>query len=160
MVEESKDKEEILKELLLSEEDTLKKLRNMVDKTKTLVKIDHKSKNIVVTTEYNFSNPEKILLYLVGKYFSKELGITDTKGMDIQEFENITKIKKTTLSKPLGVLLYSGYIEKDDQKRYYIQHYKIEEVVTTLYLKYIEKNPEVKELKYKTKRKKGGKNEQ
>lgn len=164
MNNEIKNKEEILKELLLTEEDTLKKLRVLIDKTKTLVKIDQKTKKIVISSGYNFSNPEKILLLLIGRYFSKELGISNTEGIDIQELEEESGIIKTTLSKPLGGLLYSGYIGQDNEKRYFVHHYRIEEIVNLLHSKFIEKAPDAKgiQIKYKpsaTGKKRGEKNE-
>ncbi|MCP8305037.1 MAG: hypothetical protein H3Z50_06200, partial [archaeon] len=127
MIGGTEDKKEILKELLLTEEDILKKLKMLIDKTKVFVKIDQKTSKIVLSSKFDFSNLEKILLFLIGKYFSKELSISDKESMNIQELEKESGIKKTTLSKPLGVLLYSDYIGKDNEKRYFIQHYKIEE---------------------------------
>lgn len=133
-------KKEILKELLLTEEDTLKKLKNLIEKTKALMKIDQKTNKIVIFAEFSFSNPEKILLFLIGKYFSKELGLSEREGMDIQELEKESGIKKTTISKPLGGLSCSGYIGQDEQKKYFIHHYKIEETVCALHEKFIEKS--------------------
>jgi len=160
MNNEKKSKEEILKELLLTEEDTLKKMKTLIDKTKALVKIDQKTNKIVVSPELNFSNPEKVILFLIGKYFSKELGVSKKEGMDIQELEKESGIKKTTLSKPLGGLLNSGYIGHDVEKRYFVHHYKIEEIVHSLHNKFIDKAPSAKgiKIKYKpsAKRKKKG----
>ena len=157
---ENLNKDEILKELLYTEKDSLQKLKEMVNKTKALVKIDQKSSNIVLNSEFDFSNPEKILLILIGKYFSNEIGLTDKGCLEIQEIEEISKIKKTTLSKPLGVLINSGYVGKNDEKHYFIQHYKIEKAINSLFSKYIEKNPDAKEirLKYKQKKIKKGEN--
>lgn len=162
MNDEMKEKKEILKELLLTEEDTLKKLKELIDKTKNLVKIDQKTAKIVVSSEYKFSNLEKVLLFLIGRYFSKELGLSEQEGFNIQELEKESGIKKTTLSKPLGGLMYSGYIGQDAEKRYFVHHYKIEEVVNSLHQKFIEKDPKAKgiKIKYKpTKKQKRGKNE-
>jgi len=149
MNNEIKNREEILKELLLSEEDTLKKLKMVIDKTKSLVKIDQKTKKILVSSEFGLSNPEKILLFLIGKYFSKELGVSEKESMDIQELEKESGIKKTTLSKPLGGLLYSGYIGQDNEKKYFVHHYKIEETVNSLYNKFIGRISNAKGIKIK-----------
>jgi hypothetical protein len=164
MSDQITNKEEILKELLLTEEDTLKKLKALIDKTKTLVRIDQKTNKIVVSSEYDLSNPEKVLLVLIGKYFAKELGISKVEDMDIQELEKESVIKKTTLSKPLGGLLYSGYIGQNKEKKYFVHHYKIEEIVSLLHSKYIEKASDAKgiQIKYRPSMKgktKGGKNE-
>ena len=160
MVRENKmtAKEEILKELLLTEEDTLKKLKTLIDKTKALVKIDQKTNKIVISNKFSFSNPEKILLFLIGKYFSKELGVSDIEGMDIQELEKASGIKRTTLSRPIGGLSYSGYIGQDEEKKYFIHHYKIEETVHALHDKFIEKSTDAQGMKIKYKTAKKAKN--
>ena len=163
MTDEIKDKKEILKELLLSEEDTQKKLKALIDKTKHLLKIDQKTNAIVISSEFAFLNPEKILLFLIGRYYSKELGMSENERMDILELEKESRIKKTTLSKPLGGLLYSGYIGQDNEKRYFVHHYKIEEIINSLHDKFIEKKTSAKGIKIKYKpsakgKKKGGKN--
>jgi len=144
-------KKEILKELLLTEEDTLKKLKNLTEKTKVLMKIDQKTNKIVISAELSFSNPEKILLFLIGKYFSKELGLSEREGMDIQELEKESGIKRTTISKPLGRLSCSGYIGQDEQKKYFIHHYKIEETVYALHEKFIEKSTGAQGIKIRYK---------
>lgn len=129
-------KEEILKGLLLTEEDTLKKFHTLIEKTKPLVKIDKKTNKIVISNKFNFS---------------KEFGLIEHEGMDIQELEKESGIKKTTLSKPLGGLSTSGYITQDDQKKYLIHHYKLEETVQTLHEKYIDKSKGVQGIKIKYK---------
>ncbi len=157
MTDEIKDKKEILKELLLSEEDTKKKLKALIDKTKLLLKIDQKTKAIVISSEFDFLNPEKILLFLIGRYYSKELGMSENEKMDIQELEKESRIKKTTLSKPLGLLLHSGYIDQDNEKRYFVHHYKIEGITNSLHDKFIEKKKSAKGIKVKYKRSAKGK---
>ena len=161
MIKETKNTKEILKELLLTEEDTLAKSKSLIDKTKAIIKIDQKSGKILISSDNDFSNAEKVLLFLIGRYFSKELGICDKEGLDVQELETTTGIKRTTLSKPLGGLVYSGYVGKDNEKKYFVHHYKIESIVNLLHDKYVEKKSNAKSLnlKYKSpgKRKKGGK---
>jgi len=160
MPEEIKSKKEIIEELLLTEEDTLKKLKTLIDRTKLLVKIDQKTRKIVVSSEFVFSNPERILLLLIGQYFSKELGLSDTERMNTSKLEKESGIKRSTLYWPLLALLQSGYIGQDGEE-YFIQHYKIEEVINSLSSKYGEKILGAKPLQIryrpKTKRKKSGK---
>jgi len=163
MVDEIKNRKEILKELLLSEEDTIKNLKALIHKTKNLVKIDKKTNAIVIPSEFDFLNPEKILLFLIGRYYSKELGMNKNERMNIQELEKESRIKKTTLSKPLGGLLHSGYIGQDNEKRYFVHHYKIEEIINSLHDKFIEKKANAKGIEVKHKpsakaKKKGNKN--
>ena len=149
--EEIKNKSEILRELLLTEEDTLDNLEVLIDKIKIFFRIDQKTKKIVLSSEFNFLDQEIILLVLIGKYFSKELGLSDNEGMNIQELENECQIKKTTFSKPLDGLLDLGYVWIDNEQRFLVQHYRIEDIVKSLNDKYIEKTPNAKgiQLKYR-----------
>ena len=158
MSDDIKTKKEIVGELLLTEEDTMKKLQSLIEKTKSFVRIDQKANKIVISSEFDFIIIEKILLFLIGKYFSKELGLSETDGMLLKELQKESGIVRTTLTKPLGQLSDSGYIGQDEKKRYFIRHYKIEEVVNSLHNKYIEKNSDAKgiRLKSKTKNKKRG----
>lgn len=152
------NKKEILEELLLTEEDTLKTLKDLIDKTKAMIKIDEKSNKVVLSSEYSYSNSEKILLCLIGRYFCKELGLCEKEGLDLREIETETGIKKTTLSKPIGGLVHSGYLGQDKDKKYFIHHHKIEDVIKILHDKYVNKNPNAKSLylKYKLPDKKRG----
>jgi len=158
MSDDIKTKKEIVGELLLTEEDTMKKLQSLIEKTKSFVRIDQKANKIVISSEFDFIIIEKILLFLIGKYFSKELGLSETDGMLLKELQKESGIVRSTLTKPLGQLSDSGYIGQDEKKRYFIRHYKIEEVVNSLHNKYIEKNSDAKgiRLKSKTKNKKRG----
>jgi len=151
MDNEQKDEKEILRELLLTEEDTVKKLKVLIDKTKAIIKIDQKTKKIVFSSDFECTNTEKVLLHLIGKYFCKELSLCENIGSDVKEMEAETGIKKTTLSKPLGGLLYSGYIGQDSEKKYFVNHYKIEDIVNSIYDKYIEKKENAKSILVKLK---------
>jgi hypothetical protein len=134
-----KQKKEILKDLLLTEEDRLKGLKILVEKAKSLVKIDEKTGKIVISAAYDFAVYEKILLLLIGKYFSKEMDLCDQTSMNIKELEEESLIQKTTLSKPLGGLRYSGYIGEDTEKRYCVYPHRINDIVEALYAKHVEK---------------------
>ena len=70
-------KEEILKGLIISEEDTRAQLQRLVAKAKKLFGIEKNKKKIVFSQSYKFTNREKILLYLTGKYFAKQLNLIE-----------------------------------------------------------------------------------
>jgi hypothetical protein len=157
MAESIKTKKEIVEELLLTEEETLTKLKTLIDRTKNFIGIDKKTHKIVVSSKFDFANFEKILLFLIGKYYSKELGLSETEGMQVKDLGKESGIVRTTLSRPLGELEDAGYIGQDEKRRYFVQYYKIEDIVNALYSKYIEKKPSAKgiQLKRKQKTKKG-----
>jgi hypothetical protein len=126
-----KPEQEILKGLLISEEDTRAKLQELVDKSRKLFRIDEKSKKILFTTGNKFTNREKILLFLIGKYFAKELKLIPDNEFKLKEIADNLAVKGTTLSKPLGEVCSEGLVEKHGDQ-YAIAHYRIEDVVDSI----------------------------
>lgn len=130
-----KSNKEILKGLVISEEDTRAQLEELVTKTKRLFQIDEKSKKIVFSQEFRLTNSEKILLYLIGKYFSKELNLIQDDKFKIGDISNDLADKVTTLSRPLGEACSKGLADKKGEF-YYINHYRIREIVDSITKKY------------------------
>lgn len=128
-------KEEILKGLVISEEDTRAQLQELVSKTKQLFRIEEKSKKIVFGPGFKFTNYEKILLYLIGKYFSKELNLIKENKCKLKEISVDLAIKATTLSKPLGKACSNGLVNKEGEF-YSIAHYRIEKVIDSIIQKF------------------------
>lgn len=116
MAESIKTKKEIVEELLLTEEETLTKLKILIDRTKNFIGIDKKTHKIVVKSEFDFANFERVLLFLIGKYYSKELGLSEAEAMQVKDLEKESGIVRTTLSGPLGELQDAGYIGQDEKK--------------------------------------------
>lgn len=115
-------KKNVIKELLLSEEESATELKPVIERTKTLVRID--AKKVVLASQFDYTIPEGIVLLLIGNHFTKELG-------------KQSGIVETTLSGKLGLLMSSGYIGQDEQKRYHVQRHKTREIVDVLHSKYV-----------------------
>lgn len=129
-----KDKKEILKGLLLSEQDTLNKFAELVKKSRKLFGIEEKTKKIIIHNP-NLYNDEKIIIMLIGKYFSKELDLIDSSEMTSRDISDELSIKITTISAPLGKLVQDGYVRRDDEK-YKVNFYKVDEILERLNAKY------------------------
>jgi len=121
------EKKEILKELIISEKDTIKKLRLLVEKSKKYIGINEKDGKIIIKNP-NFSNRKKILLLLIGRYFSKELGLIKKDSLTLREISKELGTKVTTVSGPVGDLVKAGILKKENAE-YRILHYRIEEVL-------------------------------
>ncbi len=127
-------RKEILKKLVLSEEDTFKRFEDLIKKSRNLFAIDGKKGKILFENP-SFSNHEKVSLFLIGNYFAKELELVDDYKYTSKEISDSLMIKLTTLSGPLGKLVASGYISQEGDK-YFINYYKIDEILDSLTLKY------------------------
>src|SRR3989344_9320019 len=120
---------EILKKIFIKEEDTLKDLDFIVEKCMKHFKINPTSDKKIIL-EKNINNiSDKINLFLIGLYLmNKEDGST-LASISLAGLNKTLSIKKTSLSKPLGILLNKGYVKKDNSGNYFIEHYKIKEIL-------------------------------
>ena len=116
---------EILAELLVSEKETLDQLKELVQLSKLLFKIDETGK-VILSRNHKFSNPEKIELLLIGKYFAFNLKLIEEPCLDITQISEGLGIKNTTLSAPLGKLVEDRIITKPGSGKYQIVHHEIE----------------------------------
>ena len=73
--ENESSENEILKELLLKEEDVLSKLKDLVVKSKKFFMIEQATGNVVFSSGLKLRNKEKIALLLVSRYFGSKLKI-------------------------------------------------------------------------------------
>jgi hypothetical protein len=128
-------KEDILKGLIISEEDTRAQLKELVTKIRKLLSIEDKTNKIVLSPKFPFSNYEKIILHLIGKYFAKELNLINESRLRSREISDDLGIKATTLSSPLGKACSDGLVNKEDDF-YSITHYRIRDAVDSIILKY------------------------
>lgn len=122
------DEKEILRDLVVSEEDIIKNLVELVKKTKNIFAIEDKTGKIIFKNFSDLKNHEKICAILIGKYFAKKLEFIKDECMSISEISNELKIPQTTLSAPLKKVVDKGYVLKDDTK-YATNHHRIEESI-------------------------------
>lgn len=126
---------EILEELVVKEEDEIKKLKGWVSKSKSLFKIEE-SGRIIISTDYSFTNSEKILLTLIGKYFAIELKLISSKFMTAGELSKELGIASTTLSGPIGNLVSADLLERVENS-VRIKYYQIDMIINDMYSKYV-----------------------
>lgn len=127
----SKDKKDLLKSLLVSEEDTLEILSELVELSKEYIKIESKTGRVLFEDISKHTNIEKIELLLIGQYFSKELGLVSKHSLSSSEIGKILDIPTTTLSNPIGKLIKSNVLKKEGDE-YRIAYYKIKEVLENM----------------------------
>lgn len=126
----------ILEELIVKEEDEIKKLKDWVSKSKSLFKIEE-SGSVIISTGYSFTNAEKILLTLIGKYFATELNLTSSKSMTTKELSKVLCTASTTLSGPTSNFVSADLLEKEGTS-YCIKYYQIDQVINDIHAKYVE----------------------
>ena len=127
-------KKTILKHLIVSEKDTLDRFEEIVKKSRPLFHIDEATQNIVLEP-LPFTNAEKIVLLLVGRYFGKHTEIFKADHLTTREMSDALDIKINTLGAPLLGLIKGGYVTSVEGKSK-INHYKVEETLDSLTLKY------------------------
>lgn len=126
---ESDAEKEILNELLLKEEDVLKKLKDLVTLSKKYFMIEQNTGNVVFSKTTKLSNRDKIQLLLIGRYFASRLKILTKESINIADLSRLLDVPKTTLSAPLGSLVNEGFVNKNSDSEYSIIFHKIEGVL-------------------------------
>lgn len=121
------NKEKILDSIFLKEEDTLQELKEIVEQSKQFFKIEKDGGKIVFQDQNKLTIPDKIVLLLIGRYIAKVGGAINNETIKIAELSEELAIPKTTLSKPLGILIEKGVIRKTDEGEYNIVYHKIKE---------------------------------
>src|SRR3989344_2896943 len=128
---------DILKDLLVSEEHTLEDLQRLVQKSKEFIKIESKNGKGILSASYAFTISEKLALFLIGSYFSHELGLSGDKKTSREVSEELD-IPQTTLSGPLGEFVRAKTVSQESEG-YKIKFYEIEKILDSLNEKYIQK---------------------
>ena len=127
---------DILKDLLVDEEYTLEDLRRLVEKSKPFLKIESKSGIIIISPEFSLTVKEKILIYLIGIYFSNELGLNKEVQITSRYISDNIEIAQTTISGPLGDYVKNKIIGIENNS-YAIKFYEIEKQLNSLTEKYL-----------------------
>lgn len=142
----------IMKDILLDESHSLEDLKRLVSKSKNFLKIEQETGKIIISNEYYFTIREKIVLFIIGKYFCDELGFEKEKITSSKISEEI-EISKTSLSGSLGDLVKEHIFSKEESA-YDIKYYQIKKQLDILNNKYILKiqSPVVKNIKQKKKK--------
>lgn len=143
------DKLNILKELVVEEEHTLEDLKRLVEKSKPFLKIENKTGKIIFTIECPLAVSDKIMIYLIGVYFAKELGLYNEEQITSKFISDNINIAQTSISGPLGEHVRKNVISSDEGS-FTINYYEIENQLDYLIKKLItEKGLTQKQIKQK-----------
>jgi len=152
------EKLNILKELLVDESHTIEDLKRLVNKSKPFIKIESNSGKILISPEFPFNIVEKVMLYLIGVYFSKEMGLNEGLQVTLRDISESIHEMPTSTSGPLGGLI-NKHIVKREENSYSIRYHEIEnqlDILTEKYLvlKEFKESKDVKKIKRPKSRKK------
>lgn len=133
---DNQEKLNILKDLVVDEEHSLEDLRRLVEKSKPFLKIENKSGKIIISPDFPFTVSDKIVIYLIGKYFVKELGLGEEVQVTSRNISDDIDVAQTTISGPLGEYVRKKVIEIKDGS-YSMKFYEIENQLDELTNKYL-----------------------
>lgn len=134
----TEEKKKILKEIITGEEDILLKLKRLVGIAKPFLKIEEKTGRVMISTDFEFTNADKIFLLLLGKYFAMHYGILKNHTLTLGDISAELSIRRTTLPAPLQRLIKDGTIEKPEERnKYRVNPYKAEYTLRRLSEKYL-----------------------
>jgi len=126
MMSEYSKKKEILKDIILKEEDVLAQLERTVKLAKPFVKIEENTGRIVLSSDFSFTNYEKIFLFLLGRYLAYHSDITKENTASMHELSEGLGIAPTTLSAPLGRLVRDHVVNRTQKDTYQVNPHSIE----------------------------------
>ena len=130
---------DILKALIIDEEYTLEDLKRLVEKSRTFIKIESKSGKVIISPEYLFTTKEKIVIFLIGFHFSKELGLNQDVQITSSYISENIEVAQTTISGPLGDIVKNNIVAKENNA-FAIKFYEIEKQLNILIEKYLPAN--------------------
>lgn len=122
------DENEVLKKLLIDETDMLKDLEQLIEKAKNIFVIEKSTGNIVIK-KTDFSDPKRICVLLMGKYFAKKLGLISSGALSSAEIAKELGRPITSISGPIKDLKTKSYIQKIDNK-YEIVYPQLNNILT------------------------------
>ena len=158
---------DILKDLIVDEEHTIEDLKRLVEKSKNFLKIENKTGKIIISPKFPFTVSDKIIIFLIGVYFSKEYGLNKDVQVTSRFISENINAAQTTISGPLGDYVRNKIVSADDNS-YSIKYYEIENQLDQITDKYMLKKksepkvvtkPKIKKVQKKIVRKKEPKRE-
>ena len=124
MVEEN----EILKKLVVTEEDVTKEMEQLVNTARKIFRIEHPSGRIIFQDFGSLNDKQRILVVLIGKYFANRIGIVENPSLSISEISKELGRPMTALSGPIKDLVKQGYVEYLPGRKYRIAYHRIKEI--------------------------------
>ena len=153
MTTESQNKLNIIKDLLVEEECGPEDLKRLVDKSKPFLRIEGESRKIIIEPYFQFTTKERVIIYLIGRYFVKGTNLDDGFQITSRAISDDLNIAQTTISGPLGDYVKNNIVEVKNGS-HSIKYYGIENELDALTGKYITKkgtaNPTRTKIRPKT----------
>ena len=122
------DEREVLRKLVVDEREVIKGLADLVEKAKSVFSIAAPSGKIIFQNFGELSDEKRILVLLLGKYFARRLGFTETAELGISGIAEELGRPKTALSGDVGNLIKDGLIEKLPDRTYRIAYNRMRDV--------------------------------
>ena len=122
------DEREVLRKLVVDEREVIKGLADLVEKAKSVFSIAAPSGKIIFQNFGELSDEKRILVLLLGKYFARRLGFTETVELGISGIAEELGRPKTALSGDVGNLIKDGLIEKLPDRTYRIAYNRMRDV--------------------------------
>ena len=113
-------------ELLYDEEEEFEKI---VPKVKELVRIDKKTGKPKILHQSELSQAEVIACYLIGKFFSKKLNLSETETANASEISKELGLPQKVVNARLNDLRKAGIVERVKRGEYKISVIKLEDFV-------------------------------
>lgn len=132
-MEKMSDEKEILKKLLVDENQVIKDLAVLVDKAKNVFVIEKNSGKVIFNEFGELTDPQRISALLIGKYFAEKLEVLEDSSLGISEIANELGRPKTALSGPMKDLIKKGYVEKLSNRKYVIAYHRIKEILNNYF---------------------------
>jgi predicted Rossmann fold nucleotide-binding protein DprA/Smf involved in DNA uptake len=131
---------ELLEKLLVDKTEMRKNLNELVDKSLKIFRIEKETGKILFQNFGKLSDPERILTFLIGKYFATELELLKENELSISQISKEIGRPLTALSGPIRELVKKGWVEKLPTRRYRIVYHRMDEILDNL----IKKNEKVR----------------
>lgn len=123
------EKNRILQALVINEEEEFKKI---VEKAKRVIKIKTSGEPIILASKDKVTDAEYIVCYLLGKYFSKELGFVQSATATNAEIAKKTGIDKKIVGARLTQLRRDNIVESPSRGSSKILFIGIEKFLDTI----------------------------
>lgn len=124
------EESEALKRLIISKEETGRKIREMVGKAEKIFKIEKETGKIVFNDYTALTDFQKVGALLCGKYFAKKAGIKEVKdALGVSEIAKEIFRPATALSRHLTELQRRGLVERDPHRKYRVVPYHIDNIL-------------------------------
>jgi len=133
---ENKTADDVLKKLVISEEETIAQLETFVILARPFIRIKKEIAEIEFPTSCALSLKEKSALFLIGKYFAKKLNFHNQEVFSIQEIALALDTVRTTISGKIAELVREKVIIKVQKNQYKANYSQIQGFLEALNKKY------------------------